>query len=91
MKALPENVQLYKSTPVFNQDTIPKGILNQHNTKAGTWGKLVVLSGEVIFVDLQNNWEITATADRPVNIVPEAWHHLKVCGPVELKVEFYKE
>ena len=91
MQPLPENCQLHKSTPVFNQDTIPKAILNRHNTKAGTWGKLVILSGSVLFVDLENNVEIKATPERPVNIVPQAWHHLKTCGPVELKVEFYRK
>ena len=91
MKPLPHNCELYKATPNFNQDSIPKAILNRHNTKEGTWGRLVVLSGSVIFVDLENDREIISTPERPVNIVPQAWHHLKVCGDVELKVEFYKE
>lgn len=81
MQALPENVKLYKATPVFNQDTIPKGVFNKYDTKAGTCSKLVVLSGEVIFVDLENNQEITATPERPVNIDSEAWQHLKICSP----------
>jgi tellurite resistance-related uncharacterized protein len=90
MQPMPQNLNCYKSTKIFNQDSIPKAILNRHNTQAGVWGKLIVLAGEVIFVDLENNCEITATSERSVNIVPEAWHHLKVTGPVELKVEFYK-
>ncbi|MCM8529942.1 MAG: DUF1971 domain-containing protein [Lentisphaeraceae bacterium] len=91
MQEMPKNFELYKSTPVFTEETIPSAILNRHNTKKGTWGKLNILEGEAIFVDLENEQEIVATPDRPVNIVEEAWHHVKVSGPVKLRVDFYRE
>ena len=40
MKTLPADVVTYKKTPAFTQDTIPKGLLRRHTTKAGSWGKI---------------------------------------------------
>ena len=45
MKDIPENFEHYKSTPVFNETSIPAGLLKAHKTKEGAWGKIVVLSG----------------------------------------------
>ena len=42
MKQLPDTVTSYKRTPEFNQDTVPAGLLAAHQTKAGTWGLIVV-------------------------------------------------
>ncbi len=38
MKKLPPNVTAYKKTPIFTQETIPKGLLHRHTTKEGSWG-----------------------------------------------------
>jgi tellurite resistance-related uncharacterized protein len=90
MKALPDNVQVYKKTANFTEITVPPAILNRHNTKAGVWGRLVIVSGQVEFVDLESGALISATPQRSVNIVPEAWHCLRFNGPCEFYVEFLK-
>ncbi|HEY9706455.1 MAG TPA: DUF1971 domain-containing protein, partial [Allocoleopsis sp.] len=36
-----------RQTAIFNQNTIPTGLLNQHTTKAGTWAKINVISGKL--------------------------------------------
>jgi tellurite resistance-related uncharacterized protein len=33
---LPEGVTSYKRTPTFTEETIPAGLLNDHQTKEGT-------------------------------------------------------
>ncbi|KAF3977134.1 MAG: DUF1971 domain-containing protein [Methylococcales symbiont of Iophon sp. n. MRB-2018] len=40
MKILPKNVTAKKKTPEFDELSIPKGLLNEHQTKAGVWGKM---------------------------------------------------
>ena len=45
MKELPSEVNSYKRTPEFTNETVPKGLLRSHSTKKGTWGKIVVLEG----------------------------------------------
>ena len=48
----------YKELPVWNQQSIPQGFKNQHNTKAGTWAKLTVLKGELHFVMLDESGNV---------------------------------
>ncbi len=49
MKEIPEKAQSYKRTPEFNEDTIPAGLLKAHQTKEGTWGKINVSEGELLY------------------------------------------
>src|SRR3546814_18206009 len=37
----------YRSTPVFDQDSLPGALRREHRTKAGTWGVIRVLVGEL--------------------------------------------
>jgi tellurite resistance-related uncharacterized protein len=37
MKTLPANAVLYKTTPEFNQDTVPMGLQRNHTTAANVW------------------------------------------------------
>ena len=48
MKSLPEGVSAYARSPGFSEDTIPKNLRQSHRTKAGTWGKIVVLEGRLL-------------------------------------------
>ena len=50
MKSLPDHVQRYKSTPVFTEETVPKGLLKDHNTKNGVWGLICIEQGELEYI-----------------------------------------
>ena len=50
----------YKTMPVWTKDTIPSAVTNQHNTQAGTWGKLRVLAGRLKFRELTEGGATTA-------------------------------
>ena len=80
----------YKTTAVWDQDSLPQAIRNAHNTKAGTWGLLRVLEGEVRLVFHDPAREVTVTPDAPGEIPPEVWHHVEVTGPMRMQVEFYR-
>ena len=81
----------YKSTPVFDQDSLPEAIRNQHSTKNGVWGLLRVLAGEVRLVFDDPPHTVQVTPANPAPIPPQATHHVEVDGPMRMQVEFYRE
>lgn len=92
MKDLPLNVKAYKKTPVFTENTVPSGLLKAHTTKQGTWGKIVVLKGELLYViEMNPQEEIILTTEKFGVVEPEIPHHVKPKGPIEFYVEFYRE
>ncbi|MBT3307566.1 MAG: DUF1971 domain-containing protein, partial [Alphaproteobacteria bacterium] len=48
-KTLPSPLKAYRRTPVFTEDTIPKGLRNEHSTKPGVWGVIHVMSGTLLY------------------------------------------
>lgn len=92
MKNLPSNVTAYKKTPVFTTETIPQGLLQSHTTKAGSWGKIVVISGQLyyrIFTDIPEEHILNSGS---VGIIePQTPHQVEPIGTVEFYVEFHRE
>lgn len=80
----------YKVTAVWDQDSLPAAIRSQHSTKAGTWGLLRVLDGEVDLV-FADGRAVRVTGDRPGLIPPQDVHHVEAAGPFRMQVEFYTE
>jgi tellurite resistance-related uncharacterized protein len=90
MKTLPSDVNAYKQTPVFTEQTIPNGILNQHQTKPGVWGKIVVLKGKLQYTILEPEHELIELSPDKFGVVePTMLHHVTPLGSVEFYVEFY--
>ncbi|MEP3890851.1 MAG: DUF1971 domain-containing protein [Hellea sp.] len=91
MIKLPESVIKYAETPIFTEETVPKKLLNVHDTKAGTWGRLVVLEGAVDYI-IPGPPLSRQTLDVKTNgiIEPTIPHNLELTGPVRFKVEFLK-
>lgn len=54
MKQLPVNVTAYKRTATFTEKSIPAELLKSHNTKAGVWGKIVILELNLWFKSATN-------------------------------------
>ena len=79
----------YKLTPVWDQNTLPAAIRHEHSTKAGTWGVLRVLEGEVALVFKDSAASVQVTPCSPALIPPEAVHHVELNGPMKMQVEFH--
>ena len=85
----------YKELPIWTQQTIPEGFKRQHNTKAGTWAKLIVLQGEVNFAMLDDAGKVLSEhvfspALQPPFIEPQAWHKIvSVSDDVQCQLSFY--
>lgn len=89
MKSLPDHVQRYKSTPVFTEETLPKGLLKDHNTKNGVWGLICIEQGELEYI-IEDKETHILTPDNKGVVEPEIKHHIKPLGKVIFRVEFYK-
>lgn len=89
--APPGKDEPYKTTPIFDEVTLPEGIRNAHSTKAGVWGLLRALEGQARLVFHAPRRTVTITPGHPGEIAPEAVHHVELDGPVRLQVEFYRE
>ncbi len=90
MKELPADVSSYKSTPEFTEETVPKGLLKAHQTKEGTWGKIVILEGRLHYRILEPEIEdVELSPERYGVVEPEILHEVKPLGQVRFYVEFY--
>ena len=46
----------YGASPIFDEQSLPDALRNDHRTKAGTWGLLRVLDGEVRLIFVIERW-----------------------------------
>ena len=91
MKTLPDDVKPYKKTPVFTEKNIPKALLQTHKTKEGSWGKICINKGKLLYVIESEPQETTELSPLIYGVVePQVPHHIKPVGEVEFFVEFLK-
>lgn len=91
---LPEGVTPYKQTPTFTEETIPAGLLNDHQTKEGTWGLIRVEEGELRYIvtdPRRTTSDVMLSKATPPGIVePTILHRVEPIGSVRFHVEFCK-
>jgi len=88
---LPEMARCYKSTPIFNEKTLPAALLKQHTTAAGTWARIIVAAGEIGYrIHAPFNQYFHLMPASPGIIPPEVPHRLEPAEAVELHIEFYR-
>lgn len=91
MKNLPDEVSPYRQTPVFTEETVPRGLLKSHSTKAGTWGRIVVLEGRLRYRILEPDVEERVLDPQNPGIVePQVPHEVEPLGKLRFYVEFLK-
>ena len=91
MSTLPEGLSATHRTATFTEETIPAGLLKDHTTKAGVWGVINVVSGQLRYV-VPSHGKDTVLRPGKVGIVePEIPHHVASMGPVSFFVEFWRD
>lgn len=91
MPSLPAGVTQYKQTPEFDEQTLPNGLRSRHTLKPGTWGCIVVLEGQLLYViERDPTLAFVLTPSLPGIVEPEAPHHVELRGPVRLRIDFYR-
>ncbi len=88
---LPTDVRLVRTTPEFDESSVPAGLLAAHRVADGVWGRLVVRAGALTFV-FEDDPEaaLRVGAGGHVVIPPGREHHLELDGPVRFVVEFHR-
>jgi tellurite resistance-related uncharacterized protein len=89
LNELPPNLQKYSETPVYTQDTVPAGLLKDHNTKSGVWGRITVLQGRLMYLIADHPAQPVDT-QHPRIIRPEEKHCVAFPEEVTFKVEFFR-
>lgn len=87
----PEGVVRYRSTPLFTEMTIPKALRKEHSTKAGVWGRIRILEGNLLYEILRPRLQsFTLDATSTAFIVPEVPHRVEKIRRVIFQVDFLK-
>jgi tellurite resistance-related uncharacterized protein len=79
----------YKSTPVFDENSLPAGLRKEHRTKAGVWGVIRVLEGQLRYRILDPIAETIIDPDHPGFVLPDQPHLVEPLGAMRMRVEFY--
>lgn len=91
MKALPPSATAYKQTPVFDEHSVPAGLLSSHSTKVGVWGRIVVLEGTLLYRILEPAIEEIELGPEQAGIVePQILHEVVPRPGVRFFVEFHR-
>jgi len=89
MTGLPNGVEPYGQSPIFTAKTVPAKLLSVHDLKAGTWGRLNVMKGEVTYY-LEGGVQdgVIIQAGHKHIIQPEERHYISVSEMCEFFIEF---
>lgn len=85
----------YKQNPVWTAVSLPDAFKQAHNTQAGTWAKLTVLSGQLHFSLLTETGQVitrfilTPEQQLPL-ITPQQWHRIDaISADAQCQLDFY--
>lgn len=87
---LPDGLELARTTDVFDEESVPAGLLRAHRVADGVWGRLVVHEGSIGFRFEDDDRSMSAAAGESIVIPPGRRHHVEVNGPVRFVVEFHR-
>jgi tellurite resistance-related uncharacterized protein len=69
---------------------MPAGLRIAHRLKSGTWGRIVVLQGQVHFVARTNPViDVIVSPERAQAIPPDIEHNVQPLGPVRFSIDFF--
>jgi tellurite resistance-related uncharacterized protein len=81
----------YRSTPIFDEKTLPDALRGNHQTKEGVWGVIKVLEGELHLTYVEPRAEKLLTPGNPGVVAPQQTHFVTPTGPMRMQVDFYSE
>jgi tellurite resistance-related uncharacterized protein len=81
----------YRSTPIFDEVTLPAALRREHRTKPGVWGAVRVLEGELRLSFIDPPGTVILSPGKPGLLLPDQPHFVETIGPVRMLVEFYDQ
>ncbi len=90
-EGIPSDFVLARTTAVFDNASVPAGLLRAHRVADGVWGRLIVHSGQVgfVFEDDPGGAVFVGPGDSVV-IPPGRLHHVELDQPATFAVEFHR-
>lgn len=79
----------YRSTPVFDENSLPAALRGEHSTKAGVWGVIRVLEGQLRLSFADPSEARLLEPGSPGLVLPQQPHHVTPLGPMRMQVDFY--
>lgn len=86
---LPEGAEPYRTIGPFDAATFPAGLRRTHDLKQGTWGRVALEAGSLVFVwedEAGGRLELVAPAE--IVVPPQAPHHVEG-DDFRLTITFY--
>ena len=88
---VPPGLTKYRETGIFTAETLPTALQKTHQTKANVWVRANVLDGSIFYVPEDGTGDqILMRAGEWMLIHPQAPHHVRLCGPVRISLEFFR-
>ena len=78
----------YRTTPIFDEVTLPAALRREHRTKSGAWGVIRVLEGELLLHFADGREELLSPM-APGMVRPQETHRVEPLGAMRMQVEFY--
>jgi tellurite resistance-related uncharacterized protein len=86
---MPDGLRPVRSTPTWDQATVPAALRRRHRIGTGTWGLLEILAGRLHFTaETDPPLDRTVGPDRPQAIPPEVAHSVEPVGDVRFRITF---
>lgn len=79
----------YRTTPVFDETSLPAALRREHRTKVWVRGVIRVLEGELIYTLIDPPSEHRLTPECLGMILPDQPHYVTPIGTMRMQVEFY--
>jgi tellurite resistance-related uncharacterized protein len=80
----------YRTTPVFDESTLPAGLRRVHSTKAGVWGLVRMLEGRLRLSFPETGRDLVLRPGEPGLLQPCEPHSVEPLSPFRMQVEFYR-
>jgi tellurite methyltransferase len=85
---LPDGLQLIHSSPVWNEQTVPAGLLKPHRLAIGTWGLIGVGQGRLrVAISVEPAMNIATGAGFSQAVPPDVDHVVTLIGPVRFTLD----
>lgn len=94
---IPAQFAVRRSTPFFTPDNVPQALLSHHNTAAGVYGQLCVMTGSVTYYGFANEQSsepervITLHAGQFAVSAPQYWHRVELSPDARFNIHFWVE
>ncbi|HEX5006734.1 MAG TPA: DUF1971 domain-containing protein [Hyphomonadaceae bacterium] len=81
----------YRSSPVFDERSLPNALRREHRTKQGVWGVVRVIEGQLKLTYTETGEERMLSPGAPGLILPNQPHFVEAQGAMRMQVDFYDQ